>query len=253
MLMRALIIDDEPLARQGVSLRLQQFPGIEIAGECADGAQAVDVILETAPDLIFLDIQMPSMSGFEVLHALPQESIPATIFLTAYDRYALEAFDAHAVDYVLKPINTVRFSEAVTRALKMIDAGWKPQMLQGVLNLANENTSQYASRFTIHTGTKIQVVNTSEIDWIATARDYVELHVGPRVHLMRETMNSLEKRLDPKKFLRVHRSRIVRMDRVAELRSIENREFILVLSDGSEHRSSRTYADQLARWLNSPA
>jgi two-component system, LytTR family, response regulator len=248
--MRTLIIDDEPLARQGVFLRLQRFPDIEVVGQCGDGAQAVETILKVKPDLIFLDIQMPSMSGFEVLRALPQERIPAVIFLTAYDRYALEAFDAHALDYVLKPINNTRFGEAVTRAAKLIEAGWRPQILMGVLDESANKAASYVTRFTIQTGTRIQVVNAVDIAWIGTARDYVELHVGEHVYLMRETMASLEKRLDPAKFLRVHRSRMIRMDRIAELRCIENREFMITLTDGSEHRSSRTYADGLIQWLH---
>ena len=247
--MRVLIVDDEPLARRGVVHRLRRFKDVEIVGECGDGVSAVEKILERSPDVVFLDIQMPGMDGFEVLRAVPKESMPAVIFLTAYEQHVLRAFDVHALHYLLKPVDDLRFATAVGRARELMDSSLKAEMAQRVVRLLDRASDSYASRFTVQTGSRIQIVTTEEVEWIGAAGDYVELHVNRRCFLLRETMASLEKRLDPAKFLRIHRSRIVQSKSVLELRSIENREFMVNLSDGSEHRSSRTYADRLERWL----
>ena len=249
--MRVLVVDDEPLARRGVVHRLRRFQDVEIVGECGDGVSAVERILERSPDVVFLDIQMPGMDGFEVLRALPRESMPAVIFLTAYEQHVLRAFDVHALHYLLKPVDDSRFAVAVGRARDLIDSSLKAEMAQRVMKLLNRDSDNYASRFTVHTGSRIQIVTAEEVEWIGAAGDYVELHVNRRSFLLRETMASLEQRLDPAKFLRIHRSRIVQSKSVLELHSIENREFTVKLTDGSEHRSSRTYADRLERWLSS--
>jgi two-component system, LytTR family, response regulator len=248
---RALIVDDEPLARRGVALRLQQFRDVEIVGECGDGASAVEKILELAPDVVFLDVQMPGMDGFDVLRALPQGELPSVIFLTAYEQHALRAFEVHALDYVLKPVDDERFSVAVQRARQVQDTGSRIQMAERMMHLLNEETGKYVSRFPVRVGSRIQVVHTDDIEWIAAAGDYAELHCGGRCHLLRETMTALEQKLNPSQFLRIHRSRIVRASCVRELRPIDNREYLVKLSDGSEHRSSRTYAERLDDWLSS--
>jgi two-component system LytT family response regulator len=248
---RALIVDDEPLARRGVILRLRKFRDVEIVGECGDGQSAVERILERSPDVVFLDIQMPGMDGFEVLRALPIENMPAVIFLTAYEQHVLRAFDVHALHYLLKPVDDIRFATAIGRARDLVDSTLKADMAQRVLKMLSRTSEGYASRFTVQTGTRIQIIVADDVEWIGAAGDYVELHVNGRSFLVRETMSSLEQRLDPAKFLRIHRSRIVQSKGIVELRSIENREFALKLSDGSEHRSSRTYADRLERWLSS--
>ncbi len=248
--MRALIVDDEPLARRGVMLRLRKFKDVEIVGECGDGESAVQRILERSPDVVFLDIQMPGMDGFEVLRALPKEKLPAVIFLTAYEQHVLRAFDVHALHYLLKPVDDTRFATAVSRARELLDSASKADMAQRVMRLLDRAPDKYASRFTVQTGSRFQIVTAEEVQWIGAAGDYVELHVNGRSFLLRETMSSLEQRLDPEKFLRIHRSRIVQSKRILELRSIENREFVVKLADGSEHRSSRTYADRLERWLS---
>ena len=249
--MRVLIVDDEPLARRGVVHRLRRFKDVEIVGECGDGLTAVEKILERSPDVVFLDIQMPGMDGFEVLRALPRERMPAVIFLTAYEQHVLQAFDVHALHYLLKPVDDSRFAEAVSRARELVDSSLKSEMAQRVIKLLDRSSDNYASRFTVQTGSRIQIVTAEEVEWIGSAGDYVELHANGRSFLLRETMASLEQKLDPTKFLRLHRSRIVRSKGIVELRSIENREFMVKLSDGSEHRSSRTYADRLERWLSS--
>jgi two-component system LytT family response regulator len=248
---RAVIVDDEPLARRGVKLRLREFKDVEVVGECADGASAVEKILELSPDVVFLDVQMPGMDGFEVLRALPRENLPLVIFLTAYEQHALHAFEVHALDYLLKPVDDERFGAAVQRARQVGDSDSKVQMAERILQMLQRDSVRYPSRFPVRTGSRIQVVLTVDIDWVAAAGDYAELHSGGRCYLLRETMSSLEEKLDPKQFLRIHRSWILRVGRIRELRGIDNREYLVKLSDGSEHRSSRTYADRLENWLSS--
>ena len=247
--MRTLIVDDEPLARRGVVLRLKKFRDIEVVGECGDGASAVEKILELTPDVVFLDVQMPGMDGFEVLRALPRESMPAVIFLTAYEQHALRAFEVHALDYLLKPVNDERFGDAIRRARQVGDSGSRIRMAERILEMLDRKPAKYVTRFPVRIGSRIQLVLADDIEWIRAAGDYAELHTSGRCHLVRETMNSLEEKLDPAQFLRIHRSRIVRVGCVRELRSIDNREYLLKLSDGSEHRSSRSYADRLDDWL----
>jgi two-component system LytT family response regulator len=247
---RALIVDDEPLARRGVVLRLRKFKDVEIVGECKDGLSAVEKILELSPDVVFLDVQMPGMDGFEVLRALPRENIPGIIFLTAYEQHALRAFEVHALDYLLKPVDDGRFAAAIGRARKLVDSASKAAMAERVLQMLDRTSEKYASRFTVQTGSRIQIVLAEDVEWIRAAGDYVELHVSGRSYLLRETMAGLEQKLDPKKFLRIHRSRIVQTGNIVELHSLDNREFAVRLSDGSEHRSSRTYADRMDEWLS---
>lgn len=249
--MRAMIVDDEPLARRGVALRLRKFRNIEIVGECGDGSSAVKQILKLAPDLVFLDVQMPEMDGFDVLRALPSENLPGVIFLTAYEKHAVHAFEVHALDYLLKPVDDLRFAAAIGRAQKLVDSTLKSAMAARVLEMLDRKSENWAPRFTVQTGSRIQIVLAEDVEWIGSAGDYVELHVSGRTHLLRETMASLESRLDPSKFIRIHRSRIVQTASIRELCPIENREFKIKLADGSEHRSSRTYADNLERWLSS--
>jgi two-component system, LytTR family, response regulator len=250
--LRALIVDDEPLARRGVAIRLAEFE-VEIVGECGDGDDAIEKILRLSPDVVFLDVQMPGMDGFDVLRNLPKESLPAIIFLTAYERHAVRAFEFHALDYLLKPIDDERFASAVRRVLKLLDSDSKVRMAERVVKMLGAEAQGYLSRFTVRTGSRIQVVLVDDTDWIGAAGDYAELHAHGRTHLIRERLSDLEQRLDPAKFMRIHRSRIVRLDCITELKSIDNREYLVKLSDGSTHRSSRTYGDRLAGWLKPPS
>jgi two-component system LytT family response regulator len=171
---RVLIVDDEPLARRGVVHRLRRFKDVEIVGECGDGISAVERILERSPDVVFLDIQMPGMDGFEVLRALPRESMPAVIFLTAYEQHVLRAFDVHALHYLLKPVDDLRFAAAVGRARDLVDSSSKADMAQRVMKLLDHPPDHYASRFTVQTGSRIQIVTAEEVEWIGAAGDYVE-------------------------------------------------------------------------------
>ena len=249
--MRVLIVDDEPLARRGVSARLRNFSDVEIVGECADGASAVESILSLKPDLVFLDVQMPEIDGFDVIRALPPDDLPTIIFLTAHEEHALRAFEIHAFDYLLKPLDDERFSIAVNRARNQLDTTRKAALVGRMLQSLDQNNGRYTSRFVVRVGLRIQIVLVEDLEWIAAAGDYSELHTPHATHLLRETMNTLEQKLDPEQFARIHRSRIVRLDQILELRSIENREYVVKLRDGSQHRSSRTYADRLERWLHS--
>ncbi len=249
--MRAVIVDDEPLARDGVLLRLQKFRDVEVVAECEDGSSAIEKILELSPDLVFLDVQMPDMNGFEVLRALPRESLPEVIFLTAYEHHAVRAFEVHALDYLLKPVDDERFAAAIERARLATRTDSQVRSVERLLQLLKHESADYAKRFPVKVGGRIQVVRTQDIDWIAAAGDYVELHSKGRSHLLHETMNSMEHKLDPQQFLRIHRSRIVRLELIEEARSIDNREYMVRLSEGSEHRSGRTYAERLESWLAS--
>jgi len=199
---------------------------------------------------VFLDVQMPGMDGFEVLRALPDKDLPAVIFLTAYEKHALRAFDIHALDYLLKPIDDEKFSRAVLRAREAQNTASKLRLSDRILSLLKDSPRSYVTHLPVRTGSRIQIVLTDDIGWIAAAGDYAELHCGARHHLVRETMASLEHKLDPEKFLRIHRSRIVRLSCVRELHALDNHEYLVKLSDGSEHRSSRRYARRLDEWMS---
>jgi two-component system, LytTR family, response regulator len=248
---RALIVDDERLARRGVALRLRKYKDVEIVGECANGLSAVEKIVDLSPDVVFLDIQMPGMDGFEVLRALPKESLPNVIFLTAYEQHALRAFEVHALDYLLKPVDDERFAAAVDRARNLRDSASGRRMTERILKMLGRDSGKYASRFVVRSGSRMKIIHADDTDWIGAAGDYSELHVRGSSHLLRETMNSLEQKLDPEMFVRIHRSRIVRTACIVELSALDNREYLIRLNDGSQHRSSRTYADKLNHWLAS--
>jgi len=249
--MRAVVVDDEPLAREGVLIRLRKFHDIEVVAQCEDGLSAIEKIMELSPDLVFLDVQMPDMDGFEVLRALPRECLPEVIFLTAYEHHAVRAFEVNALDYLLKPVDDERFAAAIERARRTVHSDSKLDIADRLLRLLKQSPPTYVTRLPVRAGPRIQVVRTQDIDWIASAGDYVELHGKGRCHLLHETMTSVERKLDPQQFLRIHRSRIVRLELIEEVRSIDNREYLVRLSDGTEHRSGRTYAGRLEHWLAS--
>jgi len=250
---RVVIVDDEPLARSGVRARLSRFPEIEIVGECGDGRTAVAAIRELSPDLVFLDIQMPDVNGFDVLRSLPANSLPSIIFLTAYDRYAVNAFEVHALDYLLKPIDDERFRRSVEHARDRMSTHTAASLeyrIRKLLELAGErDASDYEDHFAAQTGQRIVIVPVKDVDWIEANGDYVTLHAGGKSHLLRQTMRWMEGKLDPKRFLRIHRSAIVQATKIRELVSLGNREFMVRLSDGKEIRASRNYSERIERWL----
>jgi two-component system LytT family response regulator len=247
--MRVVIVDDEPLARRGVALRLKEWPDIEIVGECEDGSLAVQKILELSPDLVFLDVQMPDMDGFDVLRALPRGKIPNVIFLTAFEGHALQAFQVHALDYLLKPFSKERFVAALDRARAQIDKTSKVELATRILHLLNQEEIKRTTRFVVKSGPRVQFVEEGEIDWISAAGDYAELHASGAVHLLRETMAVLETKLDRARFARIHRSKIVNLSRIVEMCSVDNGEYMVRLRDGTQHRSSRTRSQKLKEWL----
>jgi two-component system, LytTR family, response regulator len=248
--MRTIVVDDEPLAREGVVLRLERFHDFEVVAECEDGSSAIEKIAELSPDLVFLDVHRTDMDGFEVLRALPHESLPEVIFLTAYEQHAVRAFEVYALDYLLKPIDDERFASAIGRAREVFRSERKLHTAERLLRLLEHEPRSHVTHFPVKVGTRIQVVRTKDVDWIAAAEDYVELHSKGSCYLLHETMKSMEEKLDPQQFLRIHRSRIVRLDLIHEAKSLDNREYMVKLADGSAHRSGRTYADRLERWLD---
>jgi two-component system LytT family response regulator len=248
---RAVIVDDEPLPRERIATLLAGHPEVEVVAECSDGAEAVRVIMEAKPALLFLDIQMPELDGFEVLEALESEPLPAVIFVTAFDEYAVRAFEVSAIDYLLKPIDPARFERALERALQRMSTS-----LEGngeLLAFLSRWRAQrgFATRFVVRSGGKLTFVRPQEVDWIDAAGNYVRLHSAGRQHLIRETMKSIEARLDPEIFVRVHRSAIVNIDRVASLEPYFHGEYVVLLRDGTKLTSSRSHSGRLRALLKS--
>ena len=242
-MIRVLIVDDEPIARRGIRQHLRGEADLEVIGECGDGAEAIDAITGLAPDLVFLDIQMPEVGGFDVVEAIGVARMPAVVFVTAYDEHALRAFDVHAVDYVLKPIDRHRFRTAVERARRRLAhaPGQLDRRIAAALGELGRPAHDYAKRLAIKGDGRVILVDVDEVDRLETAGNYVEVHSGARHHLVRETMASLEARLDPARFVRVSRSSIVNADRVRELQPMFNGDFVVVLRDGTKVAGSRRY------------
>jgi two-component system LytT family response regulator len=240
---RVIVVDDEPIARRGIRQQLRSEPDLEIVGEYGDGAAAIDAITELAPDLVFLDIQMPEVGGFDVVEAIGVARMPAVVFVTAYDEHALRAFDVHAVDYVLKPIDRHRFRTAIERARRRLaDApGQLDRRIAAALGELGRPAHDFAKRLAIKGDGRVMLVDVDEVDRLEAAGNYVEVHSGARHHLLRETMAGLEARLDPARFVRVSRSSIVNADRVRELQPMFNGDFVVVLRDGTKVAGSRRY------------
>ena len=224
---RVVIADDEPLARRGVRLRLQRQPEFTVERECRNGEEALAAIRGLKPDLVFLDIQMPGMSGLDVARAVRGESLPAVIFTTAYDEYALGAFEAHAIDYLLKPLDDARFERALDRARRLIGTA--------------SRRDAAPERFWVKTCGRVVLVPVADVDWIGAEGDYARVHVGNRSYLINDSLRLLEARLDSARFARIHRSAIVNLARVAELRPQVNQDHVVSLTTGTQLRLSRTY------------
>jgi two-component system LytT family response regulator len=253
-LIKTLIVDDEPLARRTLRDLLRADPEIEIIGECSSGLAAINFISKQPPDLLFLDIQMPGMSGFEVLAKIEHGRIPAIVFVTAFDQYALKAFEVHALDYLLKPFTDERFRETLRQAKSHVELRELNRLGQGLMALLKDQSGllegaprpkSFLSRFMIRSGSRVVFINASDVDWIAADNYYIKLHVGGKSHLLRISMNELEEKLDPKKFLRIHRSTIINFDRVKELHQNPNGEYIVVLKTGTELKLSRSRRERL--------
>jgi len=251
---RALVVDDEPIARARVLALLGEEPDIEVVGECSTGAQAVSEIEKKAPDLVFLDVQMPEMNGFEVARAVGPERIPAVVFVTAFDQYALQAFEVHALDYLLKPFSAQRFRSALSHARQQLAQRHATTLGRQLLEMLPDVQKRPAmpDRLVVKSSGRVYFVRIADIDWCEAAGNYVCLHVGSQSHLIRETMNRLESQIDARQFVRIHRSTIVNVDRIQELRSSFTGEHVVILRDGTRLTLSRGYRDALqARLGNS--
>lgn len=248
---RTLIVDDEPLAREGVRLHLEDHPDFEVVGECGSGEEAVRQIETEDPDLVFLDVQMPGLDGFGVLETIGAERLPAVVFVTAYDQFALRAFEAHALDYLLKPFEAERFGKALDRIRSQLRAQSNNHFDERLRNLLASLGAKehYLERMVARTNGKILIIRVTDVDWIEAAANYVRVHIGQKQFLVRETMTNLETRLDPDKFLRIHRSIIVRKDRIKELEPLFQGDYSVVLNDGTRLTSSRGYREKIQMFL----
>ncbi len=251
MKIRALIVEDEPLARERLRTLLAEENDVQLLGELADGRTAVEAIRARRPDLVFLDVNIPELNGFGVIEEIGAEEMPAVIFVTAYDQFAVQAFDTHALDYILKPFDEERFQTALDRArdvLRRRDAGVLDERLKDLLQEVRR--PHYVERLAVKAGGKILFLKTDDIDWIGAEGNYARLHMGNRSHLLRETMSSLEDKLDPEKFLRIHRSTIVRVDAIVELEPLFQGDYVVILRDGTRLTSSRGYRSNLQEFMN---
>jgi two-component system LytT family response regulator len=273
MKIRTLVVDDEPLARRRLSRLLQEEPGIEVVGTCGSGREAVDTIRRDRPDLVFLDVQMPELDGFGVLAELGADRLPTVVFVTAYDRYALQAFEVHALDYLLKPYTPARLSAAVQRATRQLqapvhDTARLSELLEHLDRERRELAAKlsgvapapapppaapaaagspisHTGRLLVKEGERMFFVPVERIDWLEAEGNYVRLHCGREAHLVRATLSGMEEQLDPTRFTRIHRSTIVNMDRVKEVRPWFAGDYLVKLHDGGELRLSRRYRDRL--------
>jgi len=263
-MLKALIVDDEELARRGLELRLEKIADVEICGQSCNGREALEAVREQSPDLMFLDVQMPGMDGFEVLRRLSVSDMPAIIFVTAYDEFALQAFEANAIDYLLKPINDDRLGEALDRARKARDEELADQhrskllkfvceltgrelTLEAALQVAAGDRPSFPERIAIRDGNETACVDVAAIDWVDAAGDYMCVHANGDTHVLRGTMKHLEKLLNPDIFVRVHRSAIVNRHRITSMRPHRNGEYFLQLGSDTELKLSRKYKGNIER------
>lgn len=250
MNIRTVIVDDEPLARRRLQRFLQSASDVEIVAECGDGNAAVAAIREHEPDLVFLDVQMPSLNGFEVLNAVGMERMPVVIFVTAFDSFAVQAFEAQALDYLLKPFGEDRVAKALERARTFLEGGAKRAYQEHLAELLRATGSgRNTARVLVRNADRVLVVEAAEIDWVEAYGDYVRLHVGQQAHLLRSTLTEMEQRLKPEGFARIHRSRLVNLDRIREFNTVSPTELLIVLKNGARLNASPTYLKELQRRL----
>jgi two-component system LytT family response regulator len=250
---RVLIVDDEPLARRGIRRLLERETDFEIAGEAGNGQIAAAKIESEKPDLVFLDIQMPLVDGFSLIEKTGAANLPEIVFVTAYDEHAIKAFEAGALDYVLKPIDPERFQKTLERVRRRLNAPQStavtPELIDLLRGLAKNETQNAARAFTeripVKESGRVFFIDAREIDWIGACGNYIEIHAGREKHLLRETMDGIESKLNPSDFLRIRRSTIVRVEKIKELQPLFNGEFAVILQDGRELASSRRYRKNL--------
>jgi two-component system LytT family response regulator len=251
---RVVIADDEPPARRRIRALLDRERDVEVVGECTSGRDTVAAVRELRPDLLFLDVQMPEGDGFDVLAELGAERLPIVVFVTAYDAYALRAFDVHAVDYLLKPFEVERFRTALDRVRGRLQGRPHPALDQRLLALIGElrpaAAPAYPERIPVKSSGRIRLVSVDEIDYVEAETNYVRLHAGARSYLVRDTLGAIEARLDPARFVRIHRSTIVRIDRVQEVEPLFQGEYVIILRTGVKLTSARGYRAKLRSALN---
>lgn len=255
---RTLIVDDEPAARAAIRTLLADDPEVSVVGECTDGRSALQAIQDDAPDLLFLDVQMPEMDGFALLRQLDPTALPVVVFVTAYDQYALKAFEVHALDYLLKPFDDRRFRESLVRAKQQVRQGKLGALSQQLLALLDGvgwpaagggRDGPYLKRLVIKSGGRVTILAVRDIDWIEAEGDYVKIHAGRAWHLLRETMKQVEVQFDPARFVRIHRSTIVNVERIKELQPYFRGEYVVILHDGATLKLSRGYRPHLEEML----
>ena len=251
----ALIVDDEPLARKFLRRMLEKHSSVEIVAECGNGREAVTSILEVKPRLVFLDVQMPEMDGFTTLETLGAANLPQIVFVTAYEQYAIRAFEIHALDYLLKPFDQPRFDKAMARVEEKFADREQTQTEKKQITALLENVarkSPYLERLVVKTGGRIIFLKTAEIDWIQADDKYVHLHTSGKSHLVRQTLGALEAQLDPQKFVRIHRSAIVNIERIKELQPMFAGDHTVVLENNTKLTLSRNYKNKLFEILGNP-
>ena len=253
---RTLIVDDEPLARDAIRVLLRNDPDIDIAGECRDGQSAVDALRGGSIDLIFLDVQMPGMTGFDVVREIGPDKMPVIIFVTAFDNYAVAAFEAQALDYLLKPIDDDRFERSLVRAKRRLNRSSESKLAQQLSKalelLESKNaapTYEIPAKLALKTSTRVVLVDPSEIDWVEAADYCLRVHVGTTAHLLRESMQTMQQRLGGANFVRIHRSSIVNVDRIREIQPLFHGDYVVVLIDGTKLRVSRSRRQALEAHL----
>ena len=255
MPLTTLLVDDEPLAREGLRMLLSADPDVTGIHEAKDGREAVSSIRENRPDLVFLDVQMPEMDGFAVVKEVGPDRMPALVFVTAHDNYAIQAFEINALDYLLKPVTAQRFSETLQRAKARLNPKPPPDdASRQILSLLETMAAprRYVKRLAVRSAGKTVFVEVEEIDWIEAAENYVQLHTGRASHLVHVAMNTLEKSLDPETFLRIHRSVMVNVTRVKELQPAQHGEYVITLTDGVRLQSGRIYSEKLKNLAANP-
>jgi two-component system LytT family response regulator len=254
MRLNVLVVDDEPLARDGLKLLLARQPGVDSVSEARNGREAIAMIRERQPDLVLLDVQMPRMDGFAVVHAVGPQRMPAVIFVTAHDQYAIRAFEIAALDYLLKPVTEERFAIAFARASSRIGMQPRDETARQVVAMLDALASppRRLARFAVRSGERTLFVPVDDVDRIEACQNYVQLHVGATTHLLHVPMNAIEGVLDPERFLRIHRSHIVNVQRIAQLWSVAHGQYVIELQSGQRLQSGRTYGDKIRRVLSNP-
>ena len=251
MTLRAIVVDDEPLPLERIAQLVRESPSLELVATASDGRNALDAIVEHRPDVVFLDIQMPELDGFQVISALDDEHLPAAVFVTAFDEYAIRAFEVDAIDYLLKPVTPERFASAVARVVSRVGHGdhVTASSIRALAARAAEQRGAPLTRFVASRGGKHYFVPLADVDWIEADGNYIRLHTGDKSHLIRETMKALEAKLDPAAFVRIHRSAVVSVARIESIETRDQGEYLVRMRTGAKLCSSRGYSERVRALL----